>query len=257
MSNLDTLGAALHAVRAPRGFADSVLARAGLADRYVRAQSAVGDVFVAYNPRGISHVALANNAPAFERDFERAFKRKAVPTTSMPAGLKRALAGDMQAVRALKYDIANLTEFQQAVLRKALQIPRGQVRPYGWIAAEIGSPKAVRAVGTALAGNPVPVLIPCHRVVRTDGTIGDYALGTANKRRILENEGLALAEFARRARAGIRFVGSHSTGVYCYPTCGGARRITDKYREEFRTSTQARRAGLRACKVCRPQSAAS
>ena len=60
---------------------------------------------------------------------------------------------------------------------KALEIPRGEVRPYGWIAAEIGRPKAVRAVGTALGHNPVPLIVPCHRVVRSDGMIGQYSLG--------------------------------------------------------------------------------
>ena len=74
---------------------------------------------------------------------------------------------------------------------KALEIPRGEVRPYGWIAAEIGRPKAVRAVGTALGHNPVPLIVPCHRVVRTDGTIGQYSLGgPGNKRTILSAEGL-------------------------------------------------------------------
>lgn len=253
MSTFETLDGALRAVRAPRGFAQRVLAQAGLADRYVRADSPVGDVFVAFNERGISSVAQAKDAAAFEAAFRKQFKRNAYPGAKMPAGLKRALAGDTQAARALKYDIRELSEFQQAVLHKALQIPKGQVRPYGWIAQEIGSPKAVRAVGTALARNPVPLLIPCHRVVRTDGTIGDYALGSPNKRRILEREGVGLVEFERAARSGVRYVGSHSTGVYCFPTCGGARRITPKYREEFHTREEARKAGLRACKLCRPE----
>ncbi len=188
MSTSETLDAALHAVRAPRGFTQAVLARTGLIDRYVRAQSAVGEVFVAYNARGISHVALAKNATAFERAFEETFERKVAATTQMPAGLKRALNGDMRAVRALKYDITSLPQFQQAVLRKALQIPRGQVRPYSWIATEIGSPKAVRAVGSALARNPVPLLIPCHRVVRNDGKIGGYRWGSERKERLLAAE---------------------------------------------------------------------
>jgi O-6-methylguanine DNA methyltransferase len=75
-------------------------------------------------------------------------------------------------------------------LIKAREIPAGQVRPYGWIASEIGRPKAVRAVGTALGRNPVPLLIPCHRVVRTDGRVGDYAFGPPAKRALLAAEGL-------------------------------------------------------------------
>src|SRR5437879_3189574 len=74
--------------------------------------------------------------------------------------------------RHLRYDRRGLTAFDQSVLRKALQIPRGQVRPYNWVAREIGHPAAVRAVGTALANNPTPYLIPCHRVIRADGVIG-------------------------------------------------------------------------------------
>lgn len=251
-----TLPAALRKLRAPRGFMQHVLAQAGLLDGYVRVESPVAPVFVAFNARGISYVAQAKDASAFERTFREHFGRSAIRAARAPAGVERALSGDTRAARALTYDIAHLPAFSQAVLRTALQIPRGQVRPYGWIAAQIGAPKAVRAVGSALARNPVPLLIPCHRVVRTDGTIGEYALGTRAKRRVLESEGVALAEFARRARAGIRYVGSRSTGVYCYPTCGGARRITERYREEFRTQAEAREAGLRSCKVCRPEPAA-
>ena len=94
-----------------------------------------------------------------------------------------------------------MTEFERAVLLKALEIPRGEVRTYGWIAAEIGHPAAVRAVGSALRKNPVPVLIPCHRVVRSDGHVGQYALGgTEAKRTILAAEGLHGEEIERLAR---------------------------------------------------------
>ena len=68
------------------------------------------------------------------------------------------------------------------MLTKTLEIPSGEVRPYGWVAREIGRPKAVRAVGSALGRNPVPVLIPCHRVVRSDGHVGNYGLGVPMKR---------------------------------------------------------------------------
>ncbi len=178
MSISDPLRRALRAARAPRGFADCVLVRTGLADGYAAIESPLGQVFAAFNSRGISYVTQAKNPKAFERQFERHFERKAVAATSVPAKLLK------------KFDLQHLSDFQRAVLLKTMQIPRGEVRPYSWIAAQIGSPKAVRAVGTALARNPVPLLIPCHRVVRSDGMIGDYALGSPNKRRILENEGL-------------------------------------------------------------------
>ena len=98
---------------------------------------------------------------------------------ALPAGLARAierrLAGDRRA--RIELDLRGSSAFEQAVWLKALEIPRGEVRPYGWVAAEIGRPKAVRAVGTALGHNPVPLIVPCHRVVRSDGTIGQYSLG--------------------------------------------------------------------------------
>jgi methylated-DNA-[protein]-cysteine S-methyltransferase len=99
------------------------------------------------------------------------------------------------------FDLRSVTEFERAVLLKAFEIPRGEVRTYGWIAAEIGHPAAVRAVGTALRKNPVPVLIPCHRVVRSDGNIGEYALGGSDaKRTILAAEGILPSQLQAMAR---------------------------------------------------------
>ena len=117
---------------------------------------------------------------------------RSFPADALPDRLARAidrrLAGDRR-VR-IDLDLRGHSEFEQDVWRKALEIPRGEVRPYGWIAAEIGRPKAVRAVGTALGHNPVPLIVPCHRVVRTDGTIGQYSLGgPENKRTILRRRG--------------------------------------------------------------------
>lgn len=70
-----------------------------------------------------------------------------------------------------------LTEFEKAVLAATLSIPFGETRTYAWVARRIGKPKAVRAVGSALRKNPWPLIIPCHRVVRSDGAVGQYAGG--------------------------------------------------------------------------------
>jgi O-6-methylguanine DNA methyltransferase len=101
--------------------------------------------------------------------------------------MRRHLAGNASA--PLRFDLSAVSPFGRAVLTKALEIPRGEVRPYSWIAREIGRPLAVRAVGSALARNPIPLLIPCHRVVRNDGTAGQYIFGTAAKRALLSAEG--------------------------------------------------------------------
>ncbi|MEP6173742.1 MAG: methylated-DNA--[protein]-cysteine S-methyltransferase, partial [Parasphingorhabdus sp.] len=80
------------------------------------------------------------------------------------------------------------TAFQEAVWRELRKIPEGETRSYADVAAAIGKPKAVRAVGSANGANNVAVLIPCHRVVRSDGTMGGYAYGLEIKQLLLEKE---------------------------------------------------------------------
>jgi len=82
-------------------------------------------------------------------------------------------------------DLGGLPPFTRAVLKITARIPYGEVRSYRWVAERLGKPKAMRAVGNALARNPIPIIIPCHRVVRSDGTLGGYALGLNWKRRLL------------------------------------------------------------------------
>ena len=82
--------------------------------------------------------------------------------------------------------------FQRAVLRAEHGIPRGFVSTYQRIAAHLGRPSSARAVGTALARNPFPFIIPCHRAIRTDGTLGGFQGGLAMKRKMLEMEGITM-----------------------------------------------------------------
>ena len=84
---------------------------------------------------------------------------------------------------------ARLSRFQQAVYRAVCRIPRGQTRSYQWIADAIGRPLAARAVGNALRRNPFAPTVPCHRVVRRDGSLGGYAGGPSQKRAFLRREG--------------------------------------------------------------------
>ena len=80
------------------------------------------------------------------------------------------------------------TAFYRAVWRACGEIPYGETRSYQWIAQRIGRPKASRAVGTALAANPLPLIVPCHRVVRGDGSLGGFGGGLALKKRLLALE---------------------------------------------------------------------
>jgi O-6-methylguanine DNA methyltransferase len=182
---------ALGDVRAPATILQRVLDEVGLGDQYAELSTALGPVFVAWNRLGVSAVMKTPTAEDFEQRFAARFKRS---PRRAPDGVPPGI-GD-------RFDLRSVTEFERAVLLKAREIPRGEVRTYGWIAAQIGHPAAVRAVGSALRKNPVPVLIPCHRVVRSDGHIGEYALGgSANKSAILAAEGVRPEAVAQLARA--------------------------------------------------------
>ena len=83
------------------------------------------------------------------------------------------------------------TSFDERVYTAIQKIPRGQVRSYQWVAERIGQPRAARAVGLALNRNPQPVVVPCHRVIRKDGSLGGYAFGQQKKKALLRREGYA------------------------------------------------------------------
>ncbi len=180
--------------RAPASLLPSVMARVGGAESYFELPTEIGTAYVVHGPEGITavHVA-ASEADLWARTGHRVERREP------PAGLRErvvaALAGKPV---ELRFDLHRLTPFERDVLMKALEIPRGEVRTYGWIAREIGRPRAVRAVGSALARNPIPLFIPCHRVVRSDGSIGQYGCGgPVNKRRLLLHEGVPESALGR------------------------------------------------------------
>ncbi len=245
---------------APAGLAHTTLVAVGLADDYAVIDSPVGPLRVAWNGRGVSEVTGEIDDASFEARFLARTGRSARRVPALPADLSRRiekrLAGDRH--NRIDLDLRGSTAFEQAVWMKALEIPRGEVRPYGWIAAEIGRPKAVRAVGTALGHNPVPLIVPCHRVVRSDGMIGQYSLGgPENKRTILAGEGADPDELEALARAGVRYFGSDTTRIYCMPTCRDARRTTERHLVHFASAKAASAAGYRPCLHCRPLAAAA
>jgi len=257
----DVSGAALRALHtdAPAGFADTVLEHLGLApgDLFVRVESPAGDLFVAFSDAGINAVwpaALFAGDPArfVARHLEET-GRVATAASRPPAGLQSALRTGRGA--ELRYDLGGLSPFERAVLTKTLEIPAGEVRPYGWVAREIGRPRAMRAVGSALGRNPVPVLIPCHRVVRSDGRVGNYGFGPPMKRTLLHAEGVDVERLERLADDGVRFIGSDRTGVFCVPSCVRARRIARGHEARFRSAGAALGAGYRPCRHCLPVSA--
>jgi O-6-methylguanine DNA methyltransferase len=256
MNTLTTDLKRLGEVKAPIGFADRLLAHVGMADSYARFETVLGPVYVAWNRVGVSAAMRAPSAAEFEDWFRKDVGRQLVAAPP-PPDLAPKIENELQGKRRLRFDLRGLTPFEQAVLRKTREIPRGEIRPYGWVAREIGRPAAVRAVGTALANNPIPYFIPCHRVVRTDGHIGNYGGGGPEaKRAILTMEGVRVKRLEELARSGIRYQGVKTTKVFCFPTCHTGRHALEKNIVWLHDEASARAAGFRPCKVCRPAAVA-
>jgi len=254
VSRLRNLGT----VQAPASLLPSVLERVGQRDAYARVDTPIGAVFVAYNGVGISAVMRMASATEFEQAFQARFGRPIRPVAALPAALAGLVCQHMRgrAQPSSRIDLRGLSAFEGAVLRKVLEIPHGEVRPYAWVAQEIGHPKAVRAVGAVLGRNPVPLVIPCHRVWRSDGRLGGYLFGRDLKRAVLTAEGVDVDALEHLAKAGNRYYGSATTRIYCFPTCLHARRIAERHRVPLRSTREAATMGYRPCTICRPARAA-
>jgi O-6-methylguanine DNA methyltransferase len=102
--------------------------------------------------------------------------------------LTRFFEGTLQAID-LCTDLRGGTAFQRKVWRQASRIPYGRVRSYGWLATRLGGRQYARAVGLALGANPIPIVVPCHRIVSHDGSVGGFSCGVQVKRKLLALEG--------------------------------------------------------------------
>jgi methylated-DNA-[protein]-cysteine S-methyltransferase len=132
-------------------------------------------------PRGLPVVKAASDSPIAE----------------LAARIKAYLAGEPVVFDLGLLLLEQCAEFQRKVLVAECGIPRGWVSTYARIAAHLQAPRAERAVGTALARNPFPIVIPCHRAVRSDGSLGGYRGGLPMKRALLEMEGVAFEDGGR------------------------------------------------------------
>ncbi len=180
--------------------------------------SDIGEIFIASSDKGLIKVALDCSKEDFIKSLENqyrsnSYKSKIVfnynrnnskiyfsddKNKKILDQMKSYLIGDL---KKFNIDIdritidTKLTDFQKEVLNLVKKIKYGKVKSYGQIAKEIGKPGASRAVGNAISKNPIPIIIPCHRVIKSDGSIGGFG-GKANrvdiKRRLLEIEGLKI-----------------------------------------------------------------
>ena len=166
----------------------------------------MGLVLVAATSRGICAVELGSNANALRKQLTEQFPRAALRENKPAlenhlAALRQYLSAPAQGL-SLPLDI-NGTAFQRRVWEALRNIPVGHTATYQQIARQVGAPKAVRAVGSACGANKLALAIPCHRVVRTDGSLGGYHWGLQRKRALLEAERRAagVARLHRRRSA--------------------------------------------------------
>ncbi len=140
----------------------------------------IGTIYVAQTEMGLFAVDFGTNEEDFVQNIERGSKRVALrsqkDTEEIKAQLREYLNGERTSFD-VNIDLSTLTEFHKQVLLAAWQIPHGKIATYGEIARLIGKPKAARAVGQALGRNPIPIVIPCHRVIASDGSLGGYSAG--------------------------------------------------------------------------------
>ncbi len=145
-------------------------------------QTRLGVVRATYGPAGLvrlelgrhsRRVAAARPIPLFVARFSRQLQ---------------AYARGRRVTWRVPLAMAAGTPFQRKVWRALRAIPHGETRSYAWVARKIGRPRAMRAVGAACGANPVPIIIPCHRVIRDDGSLGGFSAGLQWKRRLLRLE---------------------------------------------------------------------
>lgn len=167
-------------------------------------ECSLGSILVARSAKGICAILLGDDPDALLRDLEDRFPNATLVggdpdferLVSQVVGFVDAPGGGL----TLPLDIRG-TAFQQRVWQTLRQIPAGSTATYAEIAARVGRPEAARAVARACAANPLAVAIPCHRVVRTDGSLSGYRWGIDRKRRLLQREGMTQSTPQRRGRA--------------------------------------------------------
>jgi len=157
-----------------------------------------GYVAVAASERGVVRVVLPRKTKqSARRSLLSQLANRGAGTTEADSEYRarkiieaaRAQIREYLSCRRRRFDLpispASASRFARAVWRACCGIPCGETRSYGWIARRIGQPKSTRAVGRALGANPLPLVIPCHRVVRSDGSLGGFSSGLALKKRLL------------------------------------------------------------------------
>ncbi len=154
---------------------------------WLAVDTVVGPLWIAQNGHGICLSRLGGSEGEFATYCLAQMGERPIPLSD--SAVREAVNARLNSDQPLDFDLSRCSAFQRQVLEAVNRIPRGEVCTYRDVAAEIGRPLAVRAVGHALATNPIPVLIPCHRVLRSDGGLGGYTPRLETKSTLLNWEG--------------------------------------------------------------------
>jgi O-6-methylguanine DNA methyltransferase len=165
--------------------------------------------------------------------------------------LERLMRGEADAISARAVDLSLVeSAFQRRALTRLRRVPAGSVISYQGLAAAVGVPTGQRAIGNTVASNPVPIYVPCHRVIRSDGSLGNYGGGPERKLKLLRAEGFGV-DLQQRVPPGAVY-GHWRSRIFCRPTCSAVRRAQPHQWLIFADPERARRFGMRSCKLCRP-----
>ncbi|HJQ40045.1 MAG TPA: methylated-DNA--[protein]-cysteine S-methyltransferase [Thermoanaerobaculia bacterium] len=236
----------------PRSCRDTVAGKCK--DSYERLTEGGETVWVVFTDRGLRMIHRGGTLDEVRERYARRHGRE-LQEGRLPERFRKQLAAALggQGVDDPQIDWSDDIEgLERDVMKTLTRIPRGEVRTYSWVAQQIGNPRAVRAVGNICARNVVPFVVPCHRVVPAAGGVGNYAFGPALKRELLRREGVDVDALDALAKKGVRFTGSKTTKIFCFPTCHYARRTREENTVPFRDAEAARAKGFRPCKKCQP-----
>ncbi|MGZ5328392.1 MAG: methylated-DNA--[protein]-cysteine S-methyltransferase [Actinomycetota bacterium] len=196
--NLKSLASAAEADRRARAAAGRLAGAAADHDlldvAVARVNSPIGELFVAVTPRGLACVAFEDEdrdevLARLARELSPRILEHAAATDAVRRELEEYFAGERRRFE-LRLDRRLIHGIARDVLAATARVPFGRTTTYGELAGRIGNPKAARAVGNALGSNPIPIVVPCHRVLRTGGALGGYAGGLDRKERLLRLEGV-------------------------------------------------------------------
>ncbi len=217
--------------------------------------SPLGKLLVAESDRGLAalHFLFISGGERTLEMLRRKFDliENQASARRIEAEIDRVFAGGFDATtRPVDLSLVE-SDFQRRAYTLLRKVPAGAVITYQGLAATAGHRDAQRAIGTTMATNPIPIFVPCHRVIKSDGTIGNYGGGVDNKIKLLRAEGFAVGRDLRLPSRAV--MGHRRTGIFCRPDCSAARRADPDNALIYADSRHARHEGLRACKLCKPE----